>query len=88
MWNVASSIPHFDVISMKTIAAFSNFFEAQIAHGVLGANDFCPMEIPQAAHCSLAGADQFYYIHISDGEADAARELLVEKGYERNLTGN
>lgn len=44
-----------------------------------------PIEINGSGHVSLGGAEQYYYISVTEDEADQSREALIDLGYEEYL---
>ncbi len=45
------------------------------------------LEYSGSGHVSIAGADQSYYVKVSEADAARARALLSKAGYEKYIIG-
>ncbi len=43
------------------------------------------LEYSGSGHVSIAGADQSYYVKVAEADAERAKALLAEAGYEKYL---
>ena len=69
----------------KRIAAFPDYSLAGLVVTQLRDYGLSPLEIDEASHVYVAGADQFYYIEVNDNEVDKARDAMKELGHESRL---
>ena len=70
---------------MKRVACFGQHYQAEIARAVLEGAGLHPLEVPVAPHCTLGGAEQFYYVHVVEAELDDAKQVLKDNGYGVNI---
>lgn len=69
----------------KRLCVCRSYPEAGMVYSLLRANGYEPLDVQASAHCTLAGADQGYYVEVPESAIPAAREFLAENGYEKNL---
>jgi len=65
----------------KKIYAFKNIGKASLLISLLKSNKFHPLELQTSSHCSIAGADIFYYVQIPEQEYESAKSFLIKEGY-------
>ena len=69
----------------KKIASFPDYSLAGLAVSQLRDYGLSPLDVENASHISVAGADQFYYVEVNETEIDQARKALIELGHEKWL---
>ncbi len=73
------------LIKMKKIYFSKNLGEVEIIIALLKENNYHPMESQISPHASIAGADIFYHVEISENEYERAKEFLKEQGFNNIL---
>ncbi|NNL56164.1 MAG: hypothetical protein HKO71_00300 [Pseudomonadales bacterium] len=56
---------------------------AAVMQSLLIAEGVSVLPSAQSAHVSIAGADQSYTVQVAQGDAERARQLLAENGYDK-----
>ena len=65
----------------KEIYATRDYGEAVTTISLLMASGFHPLELQTSSHVSIAGADVYYYVQVSDEESESAKEFLKDAGF-------